>query len=268
MSTIRLTRAAAWDAAAVMLALIAILFVLLAPPHGILDKADRAGFAVCHQIPERTFWIAGRPLPLCARCSGTYLGALAGLLVLTLRGRGAATRLPAWRFLLVLALFVLAWALDGANSFLSFFPGLPHLYEPRNLLRLVTGTLEGLALAAVLLPVLNLAFWAAPTGTRSIESWADLGWLLAGGAAVIALVSSEWPPLLYPLAITSGVTIVVLLGLVNSMLAVILMRREARMAGRGQAIAPLLLGMVLAVAELTAIGLARDALTARFGLPF
>jgi uncharacterized membrane protein len=264
----RLTRPAVGDAAAALLALAAVLFVLLASPHGILDKADRAAFAVCHRIPERTFTIAGRPLPLCARCSGTYLGALAGLVVLVARGRGAASRLPAKPVLAVLALFLLVWAIDGANSFASLFPGLPYLYEPSNRLRLLTGTLEGIAIAAVLLPVLNLALWATPADRRSIGSWADLAWMLVGGAAVIALVLTEWPPLLYPLAILSGLTVVLLLGLVNTMVAVILMRREGRIVAGRQAIAPLLLGMALAVAELTAIGLARDALTARFGLPF
>jgi uncharacterized membrane protein len=268
MTISRPTRPAAWDAAAALLALAALLVVLFGPPHGILDKADRAAFAVCHRIPERTFFVAGRPLPLCARCSGTYLGALAGLLILAARGRGAASRFPAWPVLAVLAFFVLAWAVDGMNSFLSFFPGLPYLYEPSNRLRLVTGTLEGLALAAVLVPVLNLAFWAAPADRRSIGSWADLAWMLVGGAVVVALVNSEWPALLYPLAVISGLTIVALLGLVNAMLAVIVMRREARIVRRGQVIAPVLLGMVLALVELAAIAFVRDALTARFGLPF
>ena len=156
---------------------------------------------------------------------------------------------------------MLAWAFDGANSFLSFFPGLPHLYEPSNQLRLLTGTLEGIAIAAVLLPVLNLAFWAAPAEAGlSVPGWTLHGCWWAG-PLVIALVNSEWVPLLYPLAIISGLTVVLLLGLVNTMVAVIVMRREARIVRRGQVIAPLLLGLVFAVAELTAIGLVRDALT-------
>ena len=71
------------------------------------------------------------------------------------------------------------------------------------MLRLVTGTLEGLAIAAVLLPLANLTLWADPDPQRSVGSWRDLAWLLAGAAAVIASVSSEWPPLLYPLALLS-----------------------------------------------------------------
>lgn len=256
-----------WDAVLAVLALIIIAALVVAPPHALLDKADHAAFAVCHRLPERSFVFAGRPLPLCARCSGTYLGALTGLLVLAARGRGRASRLPALRFLLVLGIFALAWAVDGANSFLTFFPGVPHLYEPRNSLRLVTGTLEGLALAAVLLPVLNLSLWNAPDPTPSIRTWRDLAWMLVGGAVMIGLVSSEWAPLLFPLALLSGLTIVALLGAVNTLLVLILLRRDGRGRRWRDALSPALLGMMLALVEVAAIGLARAALSARLGLP-
>ncbi len=34
-----------------------------------------AGAVVCHQKPERSFLLAGQPLPVCARCTGIYIGA-------------------------------------------------------------------------------------------------------------------------------------------------------------------------------------------------
>jgi uncharacterized membrane protein len=37
-----------------------------------------AGAFVCHQRPERSFHLAGAPLPVCARCTGLYVSALAG----------------------------------------------------------------------------------------------------------------------------------------------------------------------------------------------
>ncbi len=251
----------------VLLAGVTILALLAAPPHNLLDKADHAAFAVCHRISERTFIFAGRPLPLCARCSGTYLGALAGLMVLIVRGRGRAAGLPKGRYLAVLAVFLAAWAVDGANSFLTFFPGLPHLYEPSNLLRLITGMLEGLTIAAFLLPVLNLALWTTPAPARSVDSWADLAWLLAGGGVVAGLMLSEWGPLLYPLALVSGATIGLLLGLVNTMLAIIVLRREGSATRWQQIAAPLLLGLALAFIEIMLIGLGRAALTEYMGLP-
>lgn len=258
---------ARWDGAMAIIAIAVIVALLLAPPHSLLDKADQAAYAVCHRIPDRTFSIAGRPLPLCARCSGTYLGALAGMLVLAARGRGRAPRLPAPIFLAILAFFLLAWAVDGVNSFLTLIPGLPYLYEPRNLLRLITGVLEGLALAAVLLPLVNLSFWAVPAAGRSIESGRDLAWLLAGGAAVVALVSSEWAPLLYPLALISGLMVVGLVGLVNTLVILMILRREGQARRLREMVIPWVAGIALALIQLAAIGLARAALTARLGLP-
>ena len=260
-------RWARWDGFLTVAALAILLFYLLAPPHSLLDKADRAAYAVCHRIPARSFAYAGRPLPLCARCSGTYLGAVAGLIALTACGRRRASRLPVPAILAVLGVFLLAWAIDGFNSFLTLIPGLPYLYEPSNLLRLVTGTLEGLALAALLLPLANLTLWADPDPRRSIGSWRDLWWLLVAAAAVIALVSSAWPPLLYPLAILSELAILGLVGLVNTMFVLMLMRREGKAMRTREALLPLLLGLALAAVELTAIGLARAALTERLGLP-
>ncbi|MCX7707122.1 MAG: DUF2085 domain-containing protein, partial [Anaerolineae bacterium] len=255
------------DGLLALLALIAIVVVLLAPPHDLLAKADRAGFAVCHQLPERTFVIAGRPLPLCARCSGTFLAALAGMIMLTLRGRGRAGRLPERRYLAVLGLFLLAWAVDGTNSFLTFFPGAPRLYEPNNLLRLITGTLQGLAIAAFMIPLLNLGLWAAPGRERVIGSWADLAWMLVSGAVVIGLVTSGWPPLLYPLALLSGAAIACLLGLLNALGLLILLRRDGRAQRWREVLAPLLAGLALALLEIVVIGLARTMLTERLGLP-
>ena len=53
-----------------------------------------AGSIVCHQIPERSFHIAGVQLPVCARCTGLYAGALAGVAWLAWSRCGAAVDAP------------------------------------------------------------------------------------------------------------------------------------------------------------------------------
>jgi uncharacterized membrane protein len=264
----------AWDGLLALVALAVILALLFGSPGSLLDKADHAAYAVCHRIGDRSFFVAGRQLPLCARCSGTYLGALAGLVVLAVRGRGRARDLPGRRYLLAMGLSFLAWGFDGANSYLTLFPGMPHLYEPYNLLRLITGTLEGLAISALLLPVFNLSLWSAADLAEgadarqpSIAGWPDLAWLLVGGALVVAIVSSEWDPLLYPLALVSGLMIVGLVGVINGMLLMVL-RRASPAQRWPQAVTPLLGGVALAMIELTAIGLLRAELMAWLGLPF
>ena len=62
------------------------------------------GFAlVCHQDPERSFWIFGAPLAICARCLGIYFGAAIGLLL-------QASRRIALQFLVIAAaLNLLDW---------------------------------------------------------------------------------------------------------------------------------------------------------------
>jgi uncharacterized membrane protein len=37
------------------------------------------GSVVCHQIPERSFYFSGAQFPVCARCTGLYVGGVAGL---------------------------------------------------------------------------------------------------------------------------------------------------------------------------------------------
>ena len=51
----------------------------------------------CHQLPERSFFIAGHKFAVCARCTGIYAGFAAGVLV----GMGAIGVLIARRFTLV-----------------------------------------------------------------------------------------------------------------------------------------------------------------------
>jgi len=56
--------------------------------HGALPigiALDRAFALICHQRPERCFFIFGAPVAVCARCVGIYLGAAVGLLLQTSR---------------------------------------------------------------------------------------------------------------------------------------------------------------------------------------
>jgi uncharacterized membrane protein len=248
------------DAALAAIALAVIVVALLLPPHGLLDKADRAAFAVCHRIEARTFAIAGRPLPLCARCSGAYLGATTALLVLALRGRGRAARMPARPYLILFGVFLALWAVDGFNSFLTLIPGAPHLYEPSNALRLVTGTLQGVALAAILLPMINAGFRRDVAPLPSIAGAPDLIWLLAGGGLVIWLVSRDWPLLLYPLAIASGLAVVAAVALFNGLALRTFGSRQSRTSLVAVSVA-------LALVEIAAVGVMRSALEAAVGAP-
>jgi len=69
---------------------------------------------ICHQRPERSFFVAGTQLPVCARCMGLYIGAaLAMPLALRARSLPAARR---ERFVLAAAALptALTWILEFA----------------------------------------------------------------------------------------------------------------------------------------------------------
>src|SRR4051794_17031098 len=60
------------------LALLVAAPVLPVPAAGVLYLA---GSFICHQLPDRSFHLAGVQLPVCARCIGIYAGLFACLCV-------------------------------------------------------------------------------------------------------------------------------------------------------------------------------------------
>lgn len=248
------------------LAVIAVIWLIT--PGGLLDKADHVGYGVCHQIPIRSPFFGGRQLPLCARCSGQFLGALAGLLLLVALGRGKAGKLPPAAVTLVLLGFLAAWALDGLNSYLTLFPGAPHLYEPHNILRTTTGALQGVALISLALPFFSVTLWAQPSQRPTISNLREVLLLLGVVALLVAAVGSEWAPLLYPLALLSVAGVLLMLAMVNTMLLVLALKREGKTRGWRDALPLMIAGLALALVELLLINLLRAWLTAEWGLPF
>ncbi|HER34962.1 MAG TPA: DUF2085 domain-containing protein, partial [Halothiobacillaceae bacterium] len=97
--------------------MVVIVVAIELPPSTLLGKADVAGYAVCHRLPERSFSLGDRPMPLCARCTGTFLGAVVGLGMMLIYGRRRASRLPPAGILLAMLTFSALWAFDGLNSY-------------------------------------------------------------------------------------------------------------------------------------------------------
>jgi len=240
--------------------LVAGAYLELTPP-GLLTKADMVGYAVCHRIPSHSFFFGGRQLPLCARCSGTFLGALTGLFgqIVVLRRR-RESEFPPLVIMVLLALFILLMGMDGLNSYMNLVGG-PYLYEPRQWLRLVTGALNGLALGGILLPMVHFSLWKEPSPRRVIQGWRDLAVLLALEGGMVLLVLTRWPPLLYPLALASTAGVLVMLSLVSTVLVVMVTGGENRYAGWKDAVGPLLVGISIAILQVGAIDLLRYQLT-------
>ena len=212
---------------------------------------------ICHQLPEHTLFLAGTQMPFCARCTGTYLGASLALANFWWRGRSRSGRLPPPPVLVVLGVFVLLWAIDGVNSYWHFLSGNGLLYLPANALRLVTGLGQGLALSALVFPLFNATLWQSADSSRSIAGLRELGGLLLQLAVLAVVLQAGAGVLLYPLLLADTLSVLLLLGMVNTMIVVLLLRRENRAQDWRQAILPLGLGLALAIGEVSGIALLR-----------
>jgi uncharacterized membrane protein len=238
--------------------LVAVLAAFLVVPPVLdgffLDGLRVVGYSVCHQLPDHSFTFAGQQLPLCARCSGIYIGFLIGLLGMALLGKLSASLLPPRAVTLVLLLALVSMGADGFNSLLAFAQNAPPLYQPTNLLRLSTGMAAGVAMALLLVPLLNDALWAKPDRSDSVS---DLGELLGYGVLAslgTMAVYSEQPILLYPIAVLSSLGVFATLGTAGTALAATLLRRERRAARFGETSAIFAVGLVLAVVSMAAFG--------------
>jgi uncharacterized membrane protein len=238
---------------------------LMLTPGGLLGKADAIGYAVCHRIDIRSFHLGSRALPLCARCSGMYLGALVGMGGLVGLGRLRHGRFPRPTLLAVFGLFAAAWAIDGVNSYLTLIPGAPHAYEPNNTLRLITGTLMGLTLGMLVFTGFNQNAWRDWKDEPVLRSLPEVGLLLLLGAVVVALVLTENPLVLYPLALLSAAGVLVLLGMVYGVVVLLVLRRENRAQSWGGLALPLVAGVALAILQIGLLDLARYTLTGTWG---
>jgi uncharacterized membrane protein len=107
------------------------------------------GGVICHQRPERSFFLDGHQLPVCARCTGLYLSGVVGLLgwwaVKTMRGWPPMTILPRHALRLV--------ALAGVPTALSLAAAASGVWDGSNatraLLAIPLGASAGAIVAAV-----------------------------------------------------------------------------------------------------------------------
>ena len=110
--------------------------------HGIYLFIFSLGSGLCHQLPERSFIWHGVQLPLCARCTGIYLGFLFTFLILAFFYRKAPRRGGLSRFYYVsMVVMGLPLVFDGLSSYLGF-------RTTTNSIRLLSGASFGAVLAA------------------------------------------------------------------------------------------------------------------------
>ncbi|MBO3839966.1 MAG: DUF2085 domain-containing protein [Thermoproteota archaeon] len=104
------------------------------------------GSLVCHQRPDRTLWMGGNYLPVCARCTGAYLGFLLGYVLIPFLSNKKAKGPPN---LYISFIFTLPLWVDSLGQVFGF-------WSSTNDARLITGLLFGVSLAPLLIYVLSL----------------------------------------------------------------------------------------------------------------
>ncbi len=78
--------------------------LLRADNHGTVAAIIYGAFSkICHQRPERSFFLAGHPLAVCSRCTGIYVGAFLGLITYPLIRSLRITTAPDRKWLFVAA---------------------------------------------------------------------------------------------------------------------------------------------------------------------
>ena len=240
---------------------------LAVTPTGLMGKADAIAYAVCHRIDLRSFHLGDRPLPLCARCSGMYLGALLTLIYYTLV-RPRAGLYPNRRLVAVFVLFGFVWAIDGLNSYMHLFPSAPHLYQPSNTLRIITGSSIGIALATLVYPVFNQTMWREWRHEPVLRSLWELAKLLVLVAGLVGLVITENPLILYPMGLLSSFSVLVLLTLIYATMSLTILRLDNRADSWRDLPLPLIVGLTLGIIQIALLSLGRYLLTGKIGLIF
>lgn len=145
-------RSQAWKAWAAGLAVV-IFWVLLILTPPIAKANGFVGLAsslyhffsyICHQIPERSFYIEGEKFGVCSRCFGVYFGLVAGFLIYPLWRRiDEVEPLPkVWLFLSLVPITV-DWSLTVFG-----------IWENTYLSRFLTGLILGVACATYIVPAI------------------------------------------------------------------------------------------------------------------
>lgn len=100
---------------------------------------------ICHQNPERSYFIREHQMPVCARCFGIYAGIFIGLLIYPFFKKTDNTVMPKIKYFILFSIPIL---FDGMSQILRLYPS-PHY------VRLITGILASAAGVFYILPLLN-----------------------------------------------------------------------------------------------------------------
>ncbi|NQV12879.1 MAG: DUF2085 domain-containing protein [Parcubacteria group bacterium] len=213
------------------------------------------GYAVCHQLPWRTFHVHDQALPLCSRCTGIYLGMFLTFAFYFawhwLRGR-RPTIPPTLPIIVISALFFIIMPFNAIS---------PHFGVPtHNIVRLITGILFGFSIPLFLLPVFN----DNPRGKNSRSRIIKMGeyvFLLVAVTLATTLIIIENIFALYFVAYASMAGLVIFASLLNATILKEIFEHYRKFFNNYWFVA---MGAVLAAAEFTIFFLSRTYIEQQF----
>jgi uncharacterized membrane protein len=246
---------------------IAALVAFLVAPGTIASKTHVALHGLCAQRPSHSLQLGGATLPLDARMTGLYIGAATTVAWLLAAGRLRAARKPPRGVIALLLVGVVSFAGDGFNSLLADLR-LLHLYPPSNLLRLITGSLAGIALGVTIGHLLAVSIWANRDHRRAVISGPTE--LLVPGSIVATLgvlAMSELPVLFAPFALGLLLAAVFVVSALVFVLLMLVTNRGWSSTSYRELIPPATLAVVTATVVIAALSALRIAAERLLGLP-
>jgi uncharacterized membrane protein len=231
---------------------------LIFTPPGFWGKLTAIGYAVCHQSSNHSFFIGDLQLPLCARCTGMYLGALTAALYQVQFGRREA--FPKKKILIILGALLVFFAVDGINSFLSG-PLEQAFYPPTNWLRLLTGVGLGWGMAAMLVPAFHQLVWKDSISEPILSKLTQVLILAGLDLLPVLAILMRVDFLLYPIAVLTTLTIPVMLATIYAMLLMMVTYRENSFSSFKQMLPWLLAGLMIAILQIFVFDIVRLNLT-------
>jgi uncharacterized membrane protein len=233
-------------------------FWLTHTPPGLDGKLHAIGYSVCHQIPSHSFQIGTDPFPICSRCTGMYLGVFSGVVILLMQRKRLI--IPSkWQFVFF-ALLIVAWVIDGGNSFLVNSLGRVPLYQPANSLRFLAGFGMGLCIAVTIFFLFNFVVWKKP-GIRQLLKRSILLQMVLAGIIFLVLINWQNEILMKLFSYISVMTILLLLLSLYAIIWIIILHKENSFSKWKDLSFAANLGFIFALGQIILLDLLRFTLT-------
>jgi uncharacterized membrane protein len=236
-------------------------------PGNVASKTHMALHGLCAQRPSHSLQIGGSTLPMDARMTGIYIGAAVTVIWLIAARRLRSTRVPNLPEVALLAMFVVALAVDGLNA-LFIDLRLPILYEPSNVLRLATGVLAGTSLGVALGHLFASSIWARGDQRRAVVTRpVELLAPLSVSAAIATLALIDLPLLYAPFAVGLLIAAIGVFWLLGTVVLALLSDRGWSCHTWSDVAPMALTSLVAAIVTVGALAALRFAMEQVLGLP-